>query len=163
MADETPNPSGPFDVRTVEALVGLMTDHDISEIDLRDGARRLRLRRGQRPARSPAAAPAPLQAATALPAATPDNGQAAAPPARKLVEIKSETVGTFYAAPNPESPPFVRLGARVEPTTVVGLIEAMKLFNEIQAGCGGVIAEILVEDKHPVEFGQVLFRVDPSA
>jgi acetyl-CoA carboxylase biotin carboxyl carrier protein len=158
--------NGPFDVRTIKALVSLMTQNDLSEIDLRDGTQRLRLRRGSAPLmaeyapiRPAAAAPIPAPTANAAP-----NPEAAAPAAtRKLIDIKSETVGTFYAAANPESPPFVQVGSRVTPDTVVGLIEAMKLFNEIQAGCSGVIAEVLVENQKAVEFGQVLFRVDPSA
>jgi acetyl-CoA carboxylase biotin carboxyl carrier protein len=78
------------------------------------------------------------------------------------VEIKSPTPGTFYTAPNPGADPYVRVGSRVNPNTVVGLIEAMKLFNEIPADCSGVIVEVVVENGQPVEFGQVLFRVDPS-
>jgi acetyl-CoA carboxylase biotin carboxyl carrier protein len=79
-----------------------------------------------------------------------------------LHEIKAETPGTFYAAANPGAEPYVRVGSRVTPTTVVGLIEAMKLFNEVAAGCSGVVAEILVENQQPVEYDQVLFRVDPT-
>lgn len=160
MADDPGKSPSPFDVRTVKALVALMTQHDLNEIDLRDGPQRLRLRRGGQPP----LLTAPLPVA-ALPAVTPSsaNESPAAPakPARQLLEIKSETVGTFYAAANPETPPFVRIGSKVTPTTVVCVIEAMKLFNEIMAGCAGVIAEVLVENQQPVEFGQVLFRVDP--
>jgi acetyl-CoA carboxylase biotin carboxyl carrier protein len=142
-----------------------MSRHDLSEIDLRDGPARLRLRRGPRRVVAPAPAAAPAAAAAPAPAPAP---AAAAPrdeparPARHLVEIKSPTPGTFYARPNPESPPYVSAGARVTPTSVVGLIEAMKLYNEITADCSGVIAEIVAEDGKPVEFGQVLFRVDPT-
>jgi acetyl-CoA carboxylase biotin carboxyl carrier protein len=83
-------------------------------------------------------------------------------PQKKLIEIKSPTPGTFYARPNPDADPFVKAGSRVEPKTVVCLIEAMKLYTEIQAECTGVITEILVENAQPVEFDQVLFRVDPT-
>ena len=85
-----------------------------------------------------------------------------APPAKKLIEIKSPTPGTFYSAPKPDAQAYVRAGSKVRPETVVGLIEAMKIFNEINAECNGVIAEILVENQQPVEYGQVLFRVDPT-
>jgi acetyl-CoA carboxylase biotin carboxyl carrier protein len=71
-------------------------------------------------------------------------------------------VGTFYAQPSPEAPPYVSVGSRVTPTTVVCQIEAMKIFNEIMAECSGVIREILVKNKEPVEYGTVLFRVDPN-
>ena len=76
--------------------------------------------------------------------------------------IKSPTPGTFYAAPSPDAEPFVRVGSRVTPTTVVCVIEAMKIFNEIQAECSGVITAVLVENQQPVEYGQALFKVDPT-
>jgi acetyl-CoA carboxylase biotin carboxyl carrier protein len=162
--DETKPPS-PFDVKTVEALVVLMAEHNLSEIDLRDGHQRLRLCRG---GRAEALAPPAAPASAALPAppptaATPTVEQAAAAPVKKLLEIKSETVGTFYAAPNPESPPFVHVGSRVTPETVVCIIDVMKNMYEIQAGCSGVVAEILAQNQQPVEYNQVLFRVDPVA
>src|SRR5436190_1546206 len=78
-------------------------------------------------------------------------------------DIKSPTPGTFYARPNPEAEPYVKVGSRVEPKTVVCTIEAMKLYTEIQAECSGVIQEILVENGQFVEFDTVLFRVDPTA
>ena len=160
--------SGPFDVKTVEALVALMTEHDLSEIELRDGVQRLRLRRGA--VQGPVVVPAALPIAPAMPAAAvqpagkpADASDNAAPATKKnLVEIKSETVGTYYAQPKPGEPAYVKLGDRVAPTKVVGLVEVMKTYNELQAGCSGVIVEILVQDAQPVEFGQVLFRVDPS-
>lgn len=170
MADDTPkSPApGPFDVRTVKQLVGLMAQNDLSEIELRDGAQRLRIRRGATHTVVSGLTPAPMvmpAAAPAAPAATPSKNDAPAPaakPAKNLLEIKSETVGTFYAKPNPDAQPFVSIGSRVNPNTVVCLIEAMKIYNEIQAGVAGTVTEILVENGQPVEFGQVLFRVDPS-
>jgi acetyl-CoA carboxylase biotin carboxyl carrier protein len=169
VADEGANTPGPFDVTTIKALVALMSRHDLSEIDLHEGDRRIRLRRG---VTKVSMAPSPLVAA---PVSAPSPGQAppspkadgapspAAAPSKPLIEIKSPTPGTFYAAPNPESEPYVRVGSRVNPDTVVCLIEAMKLYNDIKAECSGVITEILVENQQPVEYGQVLFRVDPTA
>jgi len=166
VADESPRTPAPFDVRTVKSLVALMTQHDLSEIDLRDGEQRLRLRRGnhrlvqvasQPPLAYPVGASAPADASATAPAV------GAAPAGKPLVEIKSPTVGTFYTAPNPDTPAFVKVGSKVTPTTVVCVIEAMKLFNEIQAECTGAIVEILVENQQPVEYGQVIFRVDPTA
>jgi acetyl-CoA carboxylase biotin carboxyl carrier protein len=161
VADDEARAPGPFDVQTIKQLVALMSRHDLSEIDLRDGSSRLRLRRGARRAAAPdhAAVPAPA----APPAVAPPPAQEQAKPAKALQEIKSPTPGTFYSAASPGADPFVRKGSRVTPSTVVGLVEAMKLFNEIQAECSGVIAEILVENQQPVEYGQVLFRVDPTA
>jgi acetyl-CoA carboxylase biotin carboxyl carrier protein len=154
----------PFDVRTIRDLIALMSRHDLSEIDLRRGDARIRLRRGQRvrtPPPVPVVAPAAEPAAAKAPAAAPEK-PAVAPPARNLVEIKSPTVGTFYAQPRPDAPPYVSVGSKVTAATVVCQIEAMKIFNEIQAECSGVVVEVLVKNKEPVEYGTVLFRVDPN-
>ncbi len=168
VADEPKNPGGPFDAQTIRFLAGLMSRHDLSEIDLRDGDRRIRLLRGGHVVMS-APAPVPYAPGPAAQAAPPAAGPAPAAdkpaekPARPLVEIKSELVGTFYARPNPDAEPHVKVGSRVTPNTVVGLIEAMKLYNDVQANCSGVIAEVLVENQQAVEYGQALFRVDPTA
>jgi acetyl-CoA carboxylase biotin carboxyl carrier protein len=166
VADDASKSPGPFDVPTIKALVALMSRHNLSEIDLREGEVRIRLRRGTRRVVAP---PEQMSPAPAAPAAPPAPPPAAAPaaaeparPAKELVPIKSPTPGTFYAAPSPNAEPFVRVGSRVTPATVVCVIEAMKIFNEIQAECSGVITEILVENQQPVEYGQVLFRVDPT-
>jgi acetyl-CoA carboxylase biotin carboxyl carrier protein len=157
VADDAKARGGVYDVRTIRRLAALMSRHDLSEISLREGDLHLRLRRGAHPAPAPAA---PAPAAPAAPAAAP--AAAAEKPARHLVEITSPMVGTFYARPNPDAPPFVTVGSRVTPATVVGLIEAMKLFNEIPAECSGVVAEVLAENGQPVEYKTVLFRVDPT-
>jgi acetyl-CoA carboxylase biotin carboxyl carrier protein len=165
-ADEpSRNHPGPFDLRTIKNLVALMSRHDLSEIDLREGELRIRLRRGPLGTAAPAvpppaAAPAPAAAlVTAVPQAAPEADQAP----RGVHLIKSPTIGTFYSRPKPDADPFVRVGSRVTPTTVVCVVEAMKIFNEIQAECTGVITEILANDQQPVEFNQVLFKVDTSA
>ena len=162
--------TGPFDIRTIKTLVAMMSQHELSEIDLHDGSQRIRLRRGQKQkvfaAPAPMALPpAPVPAATlsapapATPVAKPEKPAAAN---RNLIDIKSPTVGTFYSSSNPETPAFVKVGSKVNANTVVCLIEAMKIFNEINADCTGVIAEVLVENQQAVEYGQVLFRVDPA-
>ena len=169
MADNGSKIPSPFDVRTIKDLVSLMSRHDLTEIDLREGDLRIRLRRGPRelpnsaapvaPPPPPAAAPPPA-APVPAPAAKPDGDAKAG---KALTPIKSPTPGTFYSAASPDAEPFVRVGSRVTPTTVVCLIEAMKIFNEITADCDGVITEICVENQQPVEYGQVLFKVDPTA
>jgi acetyl-CoA carboxylase biotin carboxyl carrier protein len=166
VADDGSNAPGPFDVATIRALVALMSRHDLSEIDLHQGDRRIRLRRGPNKV---SVASVPMLTAPAASSAAPvpkADGSAPAPvaaPAKHLVEIKSPTPGTFYAAPSPDAQPYVRVGSRVNSDSVVCLIEAMKLYNDIKAECSGVIAEILVENQQPVEYNQVLFRVDPTA
>jgi len=155
--------SAPFDVKTVEALVALMTTNDISEIYLRDGDQQLRLKRGP----DSVVAAAPVAAASGVPshpapvAVKHSEAPAAAKPKSNLLEIRSETVGTFYSQAKPGEPNFVKVGDRVTPAKVVGLVEVMKTYNEIQAGCTGVIVEALVENGKYVEFNQVLFRVEP--
>jgi acetyl-CoA carboxylase biotin carboxyl carrier protein len=148
------------DVATIRQLAEIMSQHDLSEIHMAQGERRLLLRRGPRGV--VAAAPiAPIPSASAPAVAQPAKADWAVP-RKKLLEIKSEAIGIFYSRPKPEMDPFVKIGTRIAPDTPVGLIEAMKIFNEILAGCSGVIAEICVENQQPVEFGTVLFRVDPS-
>ena len=162
---ENKQPPGPFDVRTVRELVELMDKFDLSEVDLNDGGQRIRLRRGGRlVATTPALQTTPALAPTALPSTNsqPAAQPAAVPQARKLLEIKSELVGTFYAKPAPDKEDYVKVGSRVSPDTVVCKVEAMKIFNDITAKCTGTIAEICVQNAQFVEFDQVLFRVEPS-
>ena len=102
------------------------------------------------------------------PSPTAPAGGVPAPPAvaaavSPLVDIKSPMVGTFYKAPEPAAEPYVKMGTRVSPGQVVCIIEAMKIMNEIESEAQGVVREVCVENAQPVEFGQVLFRVDPHA
>jgi acetyl-CoA carboxylase biotin carboxyl carrier protein len=145
-----------------------MSTHDLSEIDLREGDLRIRLRRGAGDApvvqttAPPALAAAPLTPTAALPVPT---APSAAEPrnAKPLSTIKSPTPGTFYLAASPDAQAFVKVGSRVAPNTVVCVIEAMKIFNEITADCSGVITEVCVDNQQAVEYNQVLFKVDPTA
>lgn len=166
MADEpekTPNPN-PFDIPTVKALIRMMSRHDISEVDLRQGDQRIRLLRGGGPVLPATAAPiaVPQQPMVMPSPAAEAQPKEDKPAGKALYEIKSPTPGTFYAASSPEAEPFVKVGSRVNADTVVCLVEAMKLFTEITADVQGVIAEILVQNQQAVEYGTVLFRVDTS-
>jgi acetyl-CoA carboxylase biotin carboxyl carrier protein len=105
--------------------------------------------------------PTPLPAATPVAPAAGGETAGAPAPAAALKEIKSPMVGTFYTAPEPGAEPYVRVGQRVTTGQTVCIVEAMKIMNEIEAEIGGVIREVCVEDAQPVEYGQVLFRVDP--
>jgi acetyl-CoA carboxylase biotin carboxyl carrier protein len=117
-----------------------------------------------------AAAPLPVPIAVSVPAAPPSSGSPSETeaPARApastpaLKEIRSPMVGTFYKAPEPGAESYVKVGSRVTPGQTVCIIEAMKIMNEIEAEIAGTVREISVEDSQPVEFGQVLFRVDPN-
>jgi acetyl-CoA carboxylase biotin carboxyl carrier protein len=145
-----------------------MTLNDLSEIDLAEGEQRIKIRRGPRvitttaPVASAAPPPVPSPAASPTPASAPAESTSPAAPAKKLIEIKSPTVGTFYAARDPNSPPFVQVGSKVNNNTVVCLIEAMKVYNDVQAECTGTIVEVCVKNKDFVEYNTVLFRVDPG-
>ncbi len=165
MADETSSNANPFDVRTIRHLVTLMSRHDLSEIDLRQGNSRLRLRRGMQGTVTLATSNVPLAPAAVAPPvlapATPPSGEAEKP-TKNLTLIKSPGPGTFYNREKPEATPYVTVGTRVTPTTVVGLIEAMKLFSEIYADCSGVVVEVVAENGQPVEYGTVLFKIDPA-
>ncbi|MFM9057510.1 MAG: acetyl-CoA carboxylase biotin carboxyl carrier protein [Planctomycetaceae bacterium] len=154
------NPAGQgdiFDVKKVRALIELMKEHDLSELDLRQEDNRVRIRRGGEVvaySAPVAAAPRPAAAPAAAPAAPADD---------KLLVVKSPMVGTFYKASGPDSAPFVKVGDRIGPEKTVCIIEAMKVFNEIPAGISGQVVAILVENGAPVEFGQPLIKVDPGA
>lgn len=164
MPSDKPDSPHPFDVPTIERLIALMAEHDLNEIDLYENDNRIRLRRGlQRPAAHHAhhAPPVPV-APPPAPVAHAAGSPAPAAPTKAADSIKSPTPGTFYSATNPDTPPFVTVGSRVTPTTVVCIIEAMKIFNEIHAERSGVITKILVENGQPVEYDQPLFEIDPS-
>jgi len=155
---------GPFSLSALRELVELMEKHGLTEVSLKTGETQWKLRRGPEVVPGYAAFPAayapppPAQAAPpTAPAATPAAG--APPAAQEGILIKSPTVGTFYAAAGPDDPPFVTVGTRVEPDTIVCLVEAMKVFNQIPAEVSGVIAEVLVKNGDSIEFGQPLFRV----
>jgi acetyl-CoA carboxylase biotin carboxyl carrier protein len=148
-----------FDVKKVTKLIELMKEHDLSEIDLKQGDTAVRLKRGGDVVM--AAGPLPPVSRPAAPAA----GQAEKAPAAgdKMLVITSPMVGTFYRASGPEASPFVKVGDRIGPEKTVCIVEAMKVFNEIPAGVSGQVVAILVENGAPVEFGQPLIKVDPEA
>lgn len=158
--------AGPMDVRLLEQIVKLMAANDLNTVDVRDGDRRVILKRGQ-------VAPtityaAPVQSAPAAPsqpqAAASGSSGATATPADEsagLIPIKAEMVGTFYASPKPGEKPFVNVGSEVDEDTDVCLIEAMKNYFAVKAGVTGSIARVLVQDGQTVQFDQPLFLVRP--
>ena len=148
-----------MDVGLLQQLVKLMEANDLNTVDLRDGDKRVILKRG------------PLAAATAFVSQafpSPSAPAAPAPPGPaadsqvNLTPIKSPMVGTFYAKPNPESKPYVNIGSVVDEETDVCIIEAMKTFNTIKAECRGKIVKILVSDGQAVDVGKPLFLVEPQ-
>lgn len=163
MADEKQDTPRPFDVKTVEYLLRLMTDHELSEVDLKEGDQRIRLRKGSLAAPTFVAAP-PVAAAppASAPAASSPPPPAAAPAKSNLLEIKSELPGTFYTRPAPDKPEFVKVGSKVTPDTVVCFVSAMKVNTPIQAGVTGTVAEVVAKNDEFVDYGAVLFRVTPG-
>jgi acetyl-CoA carboxylase biotin carboxyl carrier protein len=150
--------AGPMDVALLEKIVKLMQANDLNMVDLRDGEKRVMLKRGPAEVTAPVGMPmAPVVAGPSPPAVT--NGSAE--DSTKYLEVKSPMVGTFYSAPSPDAKPFVSVGSNVSEETDVCVIEAMKVFNNVKADCKGTIAKILVNNGQAVEFGQVLFLVKP--
>ncbi len=152
-----------MDIEEIKQLVQLMADNNLNELNITDGEKQINLKRGgpggamvMVPAAAPAMPAAPAPAATAPAAAA-----APAAPADNYVEIRSPMVGTFYAAPSPDSEPFIKSGMTLSDDSVVCIIEAMKVMNEIKAECSGTVMEVCVRNAQPVEYGQVLFRVKP--
>jgi acetyl-CoA carboxylase biotin carboxyl carrier protein len=151
----------PKDIKEIKAIIDLMKKHDLSVFEIEKEGFRLKMQRGASASQSAAAAPAVAGAASK----GAGTGTEPPPPAAKAIEsvpmkeIVSPMVGTFYLAASPEAPAFVEVGKPVTEDTVVCIIEAMKVMNEIKAETSGVIAEILAENGKPVQFGQALFRV----
>jgi acetyl-CoA carboxylase biotin carboxyl carrier protein len=158
-----------MDIETVRNLIQLMVDNDLAELEVQDGETRVALKRQGEP---PAAQDVAVLAAEAIANRQPEAQTPAAQPPQEdspaaeedegLIIIKSPMVGTFYAADDPESPPFVDVGREIQPGTVMCIIEAMKVYNEIKAEMSGVIEKVLVRNEEPVEFGQPLFAVRPA-
>lgn len=166
------------DPKKIRMLVELMSEHELAEICLRDGEEEIRLKRAQpNPPPNAAIGDQPAQVVIPSPMMVPPHqaGASAAapsaaspeepPPAEQdadLATIESPMVGTFYAASDPDSPPFADVGDKITADTVVCIVEAMKVFNEIKAGVSGTIEKTLVKNEEPVEFGQSLFLVRPD-
>jgi acetyl-CoA carboxylase biotin carboxyl carrier protein len=157
-----------FDLDKFRKLLQLMEKFDVSEVNLQNEEESWKIRRGPRyaaPTFTQGFAPAPMMQAApvAAPAAAASApaAAAAAPAAPVGITINAPAVGTFYSAASPEDPPFVSVGSVVKADTVICIIEAMKVFNQIQAEKSGRILEILVENGDAVGFNQPLFRIEP--
>jgi acetyl-CoA carboxylase biotin carboxyl carrier protein len=158
MTDDTNAHSEPFDLDRLKELIELMEKHGLTEVQLRNGPEQWKLRRGGHETVT-----VPQAVGQVAPvAAAPAQPTAAAPAENTLPIIKSPIVGTFYASPTPDDPPFVQPGTAIQVGTPVCIIEAMKVFNQVEAEISGVIDEVLVKNGDPVESGQPLFRVRPN-
>jgi acetyl-CoA carboxylase biotin carboxyl carrier protein len=153
-----------IDLRYLKKLVEMLDQSTVDSIEISsDKGVKIRISKTAQqrgavqiaaPAALPAAAPQPPAAAPA--AAKPEQ------PKSKLLEVKSPMVGTYYGAPEPGAKPYLTAGERISKGQILCIIEAMKIMNEIESEYDGVVKEILAENAHPVEYGQVLFRIDPN-
>jgi len=160
----------------IRRLVKLVESSDIGELEIEEGGARLKIaKQGGGNSAAPTFMPFPYpmgapmgaptgytQAAQPIPSGTAEGSAPTAASAKKMHEVQSPMVGTYYRAPGPEAPPYVQIGDMVRPGQVLCIVEAMKLMNEIESEVSGRIAEIRVENAQPVEFGQILFRIDPA-
>ncbi len=153
------------DLQKINELIEIMKQNDLVEVEIKHGDDRISLKR-----RQPEQPAVPVAGAGIAAAPTVDITQTSAGEVtttsqvqkNNLTVLKSPLVGTFYASPSPDSAPFVELGSHVDAQTVVCVIEAMKVMNEIKAETSGTICEILVGSGQAVEYGQVLFKVKPD-
>ncbi len=155
--------------KTIKKLIRLVEESDIDQLEVSSWGRTVRITRraaghnghNEQPAVIQAIAPhhAPAQPSPPIPIPVDSKPPDAE---KKYIEIKAPMVGTFYAAPAPDAPLYVKLGQRISVGQVVCIVEAMKLMNEIESEVAGVVARVMIENGQPVEFGQVLFLIDPQ-
>jgi acetyl-CoA carboxylase biotin carboxyl carrier protein len=170
-----------IDLRYVKKLIEMLDGSSVDSVEISsDKGMKIRIsktpqQRGAVQIPTPVALPAllptpqpgsgrltPAEATAAVPEADSPPVRSAEPARQALLEVKSPMVGTFYSAPEPGAKPYAPVGSRVSKGQVLCIIEAMKIMNEIEAEVSGVVKEVSVQDAHPVEYGQVLFRVDPN-
>ncbi|HLX70528.1 MAG TPA: acetyl-CoA carboxylase biotin carboxyl carrier protein [Verrucomicrobiae bacterium] len=159
-----------MDLKDIKAIIDLMKKNSVSEFELEKEDFKIKLKRSPNGGSgspvafedAPVVAYMPPTIATAPIPATPGAAPAPVGGGPTEQEIKSPMIGTFYRAPSPEAGPYIEVGAEVNPDTVVCIIEAMKVMNEIKAEAKGVITQVLVENAKPVEFGQPLFKIRPN-
>jgi len=159
-----------MELKEIQDLIRFVAKSGVSEVELESKGFKIIIKTGQAPtivhaslpAPAPAYAPAPLPAAAApAPAPAPSAAPAAAPESANYVTVKSPMIGTFYRSAGPGKPPFVNVGDEIKAGKAVCIIEAMKLFNEIESDVNGVIVKVLADDATPVEYDQPLFLVEP--
>ncbi|MEN7973418.1 MAG: acetyl-CoA carboxylase biotin carboxyl carrier protein [Verrucomicrobiota bacterium] len=151
-----------MEIKDIKRIVELMKNNDLSEFSMKDDDFELAMKRGGEPQVVVAAAPAVAAPVAAAPAAAPAAAAPAADEDDGLIEIPSPIVGTFYRKPAPDADNFAKVGDEISEDSVVCIVEAMKVMNEIKAEVKGVIKKILVDDASPVQYGQTLFLVEPK-
>jgi acetyl-CoA carboxylase biotin carboxyl carrier protein len=152
-----------MNIKEIKEMITLMNENNLVELEIEKEGVRIRLKKEYLDAEKSAKAPhfVTIPHFNVTQETTQETSKKEEQ-AKNLIEIKSPMVGTFYRAPSPESPPFVEVGQNIEAGQVVCIVEAMKLMNEIKSDVKGKIVEVLVENGHPVEFGQPLFLIEPA-
>ena len=150
-----------MDLKEIKAVLKLIHETDVEEIELEQDGRRIRIRRRGLP-QVASLTGSPVVSASLTQVTAPVTDRPDVRVTANLITVESPMVGTFYRAPAPGADPYVRDGDKVEKGTVLCIIEAMKLMNEIEAEVSGKVHSILVENGHPVEYGQPLFLLDPA-
>jgi acetyl-CoA carboxylase biotin carboxyl carrier protein len=162
-----------MDFKQIQELIKMINKSNIGEVSIEEKGFKLTIKQKEEPVQQVIAAPVhtqPIAALAAAPVAAPQSAaspaaekpaKAAEPPAGNTITIKSPMIGTFYRSPSPDKPSFINIGDEIAPGKVVCIIEAMKLFNEIESEVSGKIVKVLVEDASPVEYDQPLFLVEP--
>ena len=146
----------------IKAIIAMMKDNDLAEFSMEQDGLKIRIKRGPEDFQQTVSLPTPVPpqpVSVAVPSPVPAVAPPPPAPAADIKHIVSPMVGTFYRAASPDAPPYVEVGQLVDPETVVCIIEAMKVMNEIKAEVAGVITDIVAENAKPVEFGQKLFAV----
>jgi acetyl-CoA carboxylase biotin carboxyl carrier protein len=162
-----------MDFKQIQELIKMINKSNIGEVSIEEKGFKLTIKQKEEPVQQiitapisaqpvAAAAPAPAAPVPAAAAAPEKPARPAEPPVSNIVTIKSPMIGTFYRSPSPDKASFVNVGDEIEPGTVVCIIEAMKLFNEIESEVKGKIVKVLIEDASPVEYDQPLFQVEPA-
>ena len=162
-----------MDFKQIQELIKMINKSNIGEVSIEEKGFKLTIKQKEEPVQQIITAPLPAQPVAAVAPAAPAPAPASAaapekpvrpaePPASNTITIKSPMIGTFYRSPSPDKPSFVNIGDEVETGTVVCIIEAMKLFNEIESEVKGKIVKVLAEDASPVEYDQPLFLVEPA-
>ncbi|HEV2130657.1 MAG TPA: acetyl-CoA carboxylase biotin carboxyl carrier protein [Longimicrobiaceae bacterium] len=163
-----------IDLEFLRGLIGAVDQSGIDSLEISRGGTRIRIAKTPPPVLGTASAPQPSAPAAVAQLSTPvaapapsavrDEGAPAGLPSTPTrpnwIEVKSPMVGTFYRAPTPEAPPYVEIGTRVSKGQTLCILEAMKLMNELEAEVSGIVREIAIENGQPVEYGQVLFRIE---
>ena len=150
-----------MDMEQIKALIDLLLESQITEIVVQEEGKCIRVRReltAPHMVQVPGGMPPPGFGGMSI---TPPPGAGAAEEESRLPVVKAPMVGTFYRAPSPDAPPYVKIGDEIHPETVVCILEAMKIMNELKAGLSGVVRNILVENGEAVEYGQPLFEIEP--